>query len=69
MACAVRGGCFRWSGAFGLFDCGQTKDTMAMHFMKNLSFALSMLSLVCVSGLATADEVPQGKALCMQSCS
>ena len=39
-----------------------------MHFMKSLSFALGLLSLVWVGGLATADEVTQGKALFMQYC-
>ncbi|MBV8135141.1 MAG: cytochrome c [Deltaproteobacteria bacterium] len=39
-----------------------------MHFMKSLSFALGLLSLVWVGGLATADEITQGKALFMQYC-
>jgi mono/diheme cytochrome c family protein len=53
----------------GRFDGEQTKDTVAMHFMKkSLSFALGMLSLIWVGGLATADEVAQGKALFMRYC-
>lgn len=39
-----------------------------MRSMKGLSFALGMLSIVWVGGLATADEVTQGKALFMQYC-
>jgi hypothetical protein len=39
-----------------------------MHFMKSLGFALGMLSLSWVGGLATADEGTQGKALFMQYC-
>src|SRR6516164_10111105 len=44
------------------------KDTVAMHFMKSLGFALGMLSLSGVGGLAIADEVTQGKALFMRYC-
>src|SRR5215469_8083514 len=39
-----------------------------MHFMKSLSVALGMLSLIWIGGLATADEVTQGKALFTQYC-
>ena len=39
-----------------------------MHFMKSLGFALGMLSLSWVGGLAIADEVTQGKALFMRYC-
>jgi mono/diheme cytochrome c family protein len=51
----------------GLFDGGQAKETVLM-FMKSLGFALGMLSLVWIGGLATADEVAQGKALFMHYC-
>ena len=44
------------------------RDAVAMHLMKSLSFALGMLSLIWVGGLATADEITQGKALFMQYC-
>lgn len=44
------------------------KDTVTMHFMKSLSFALGMFSLIWVGGFATADEVTQGKALFTQYC-
>ena len=45
------------------------KETVAMHFMKSLSFVLGVLSLILVGGgLATADEVTQGKTLFMQYC-
>jgi hypothetical protein len=52
----------------GTFDGGRVKDTVTMHFMKSLSFALGMLSLIWVGGFATADEVTQGKALFTQYC-
>jgi mono/diheme cytochrome c family protein len=39
-----------------------------MHFMKSLGFAIGVLSLILVGGLAAADEVTQGKALFMQYC-
>jgi hypothetical protein len=39
-----------------------------MHFMKSLGFALCVLSLSWLGGLATADEVTQGKPLFMQYC-
>ena len=39
-----------------------------MHFLKSLGFALGILSLSWAGGLASADEVTQGKALFMQYC-
>jgi len=42
--------------------------TVPVHFIKSLGFALAMLSLSWAGGLATADEVTQGKALFIQYC-
>jgi mono/diheme cytochrome c family protein len=49
-------------------DGEQMKVTAAVHFMKSLGLALGLLSLSWFAGVATADEVTQGKALFMQYC-